>query len=824
MKPILFITESKYPTIIRDVFEPFEIYKDDVEIIQLPVLKTATDIKQYISEELQEFSGKYIVTDSANFFKQLAKKQSTTGVIGYLFQSLNDSMTCYIPNKKLLFHKPEQATDQVKQSIQAIVNHVKGIYKDPGSNIIHNARYLINTDEIKELLNTLCDAQLDLACDIECYSLKHYEAGIASIAFAWDEHCGISIKVDHAKNEPNTEVREILKNFFINFQNKLVFHNASFDITVLVYQLYMQGFRDIKGMYEGIQHLTKNFDDTQLIAYLATNSTSRNPIGLKALAQEFAGNYALDNIEDVSLIEQNKLLEYNLIDTLCTWYVYNKYMPNMIKDNQEHIYNNIFKPAIIDTIQMQLTGLPININRVQEVNAELLSIQQEILNKINNNPIIAEFTIKLNEEWVIKKNETLKKKRVTIDDAKEIFNPNSGAQLIKLLYEMLELPVLDVTDSGLPATGNDTLKKLKNHTTNATILELLNCFSDITDVNKILSAYMPHFMNAPRAEDGWNYLYGSFHLGGTISGRLSGSNPSLQTLPSGSKYGKKVKSCIQAPPGYLFVGLDFNALEARIDALATKDPIKLSVYLKGYDSHSLNCYYYWPDRFPAINPDNPNSVNTIKDIAGVDRSKSKTVTFALQYAGTAYTLEKNSGFSKEEAERIVCNYKKLYTVSEEYKKEKLKLAEQQGYIDVAFGLRVRTPLMAQSIRGHSKTPREVEGEARTVGNALSQSYGMLNSRAVSAFMSKARNSQFKYQIQHCCQIHDASYYIIPDDIDVVMYVNKFLVEEAFWQDDPNIFHPEVTLGGNLSIFYPTWANEIELSNNATEDELRKACN
>lgn len=132
--------------------------------------------------------------------------------------------------------------------------------------------------------------------------------------------------------------------------------------------------------------------------------------------------------------------------------------------------------------------------------------------------------------------------------------------------------------------------------------------------------------------------------------------------------------------------------------------------------------------------------------------------------------------------------------------------------------------MAQSIRGHSKTPREVEGEARTIGNALSQSYGMLNSRAVSAFMAKVRNSQFKHQIQHCCQIHDASYYIIPDDIDVVMYVNKSLVEEAFWQNDPNISHPEVTLGGNLSIFYPTWANEIELPNNVTEDKLKEICN
>ena len=49
--------------------------------------------------------------------------------------------------------------------------------------------------------------------------------------------------------------------------------------------------------------------------------------------------------------------------------------------------------------------------------------------------------------------------------------------------------------------------------------------------------------------------------------------------PSNSKYGKLIKSCVQAPDGWLFVGLDFNALEDHISALTTKDKNKLKVYL-----------------------------------------------------------------------------------------------------------------------------------------------------------------------------------------------------------------------------------------------------
>lgn len=177
------------------------------------------------------------------------------------------------------------------------------------------------------------------------------------------------------------------------------------------------------------------------------------------------------------------------------------------------------------------------------------------------------------------------------------------------------------------------------------------------------------------------------------------------------------------------------------------------------------------------------------------------------------------GFSEELAKDIENKYHEMYKVSDEYVQNKVNKASEDGYMDVAFGLRVRTPLLAQSIRGHSKTPKAVEGEARTIANAIGQSYGMLNSRAVSAFMSQVRNSTNKYNILHCCQIHDASYYMIPDDLEVLMYVNEHLVKESYWQNDPAINHPKVCLGGNLSVFHPSWAKETELPNNATEDEI-----
>lgn len=78
------------------------------------------------------------------------------------------------------------------------------------------------------------------------------------------------------------------------------------------------------------------------------------------------------------------------------------------------------------------------------------------------------------------------------------------------------------------------------------------------------------------------------------------SNPNLQNLPSNSTYGKLIKSCVQAPEGWLFVGLDFASLEDRISALTTKDKNKLKVYLENYDAHCLRAFAYFGEDMPDI--------------------------------------------------------------------------------------------------------------------------------------------------------------------------------------------------------------------------------
>lgn len=212
-------------------------------------------------------------------------------------------------------------------------------------------------------------------------------------------------------------------------------------------------------------------------------------------------------------------------------------------------------------------------------------------------------------------------------------------------------------------------------------------------------------------------------------------------------------------------------------------------------------------------------INSIDGHYKNERQLSKAPTFALTYQGTWKTLVKNCGFTDTMAKQVEARYQELYVVSTKWVQDKLNQAAKDGYVTGAFGLRVRTPLLHQVIRGNRRTPYEAEAEGRTAGNALGQSWCLLNSRACSEFMAKVRTSRHRLTIRPCAQIHDAQYYLIQDDLDPLMFTNEHLVKAVNWNNHPDIYHPEVGLGGELSIFYPHWGNEIVIPNGITEQDL-----
>lgn len=562
-----------------------------------PVTDIKTCLQEQVYPKITTYTPNYVLVADSEYFKVMAKVTKPDAYIGYFFGDTFKFL--YVPSYKQIFYHPEETKEKITRALDSIKASEQGKYCSPGSNIIKDEYYPSTTKDIAILLKSLANRPI-LTCDIETYSLKHVDAGLGSICFCWDKHSGCAFKIDKSSDSKNQEVRDLLKEFFINYKGTLIFHNIAFDVTVLIYQLFMKDVLDQEGLLNGLDIMLKNWEDTKLMTYLCTNSCSGNNLGLKYQAQAYAGNWAQDEISNIDKIPEEDLLRYNLIDGLSTWFVYEKYKDTLVAEKQDKLYREIFKPTTKDIIQMQLTGIPLNYDKVLEAEQKLNDDKNQALSVITANKYVIQFKEVLNQEAVDKYNST-HKKQITLVDVNESFNPNSGIQIKKLLYDLIKLPVINFTESKQPATDGDTLKALLNHTTDKDVLDLLQALIDYSAVEKILSAFIPTFKKATPASDGRRYIYGNFNLGGTVSGRLSSSKPNLQQIPAtGSKYAKLIKSCFQAPKGWLWVGLDYASLEDHISALVTKDPNKLKVYTDEYDGHCLRAYSYWKNLMPDI--------------------------------------------------------------------------------------------------------------------------------------------------------------------------------------------------------------------------------
>lgn len=865
-KIAILVNEIRREDIRREYITPYGLNEADVIIIDLhqaPGKKTtpAEEQKQYITDELaptlNELQVEMLIVGDAAYFKTLTKAKKVDPTFGYILPTEFGSwMVTYVPNYRTVFYDPVKVGQKIAAGIHAVLSWFNGTYQDPGCDIIKSATYLTDITQIAEQLDRLIELNVDLTIDIEAFSLKHYDAGIGTIAFAWSKTEGIVIAVDILGDSTHSLLcRRLLRSFFERFTAKAIYHNIGYDVYVLIYQLFMEHLLDNAGLLYGLEVMLRNWDDTKLITYLATNSCAGNELGLKIQAQEYAGNYAQEDIKDIRKIPLPQLMQYNLVDCLSTWFVHKKHYKKMVRDKQLEIYETIFKPAMVDIIQMQLTGMPINPERVQKVKEILTAASDNAIHRMRQLPMIQQFEYARLEAYTAKMNSEWKVKRMTVEEMAELaktheptrkeitFNPNSGPQLQTLLFEYLALPVLSQTKNKQPSTDGDTLEALVNHTQDPTVRGFLEALIEFKAVDKIITSFIPAFEGAQQGPDGWFYLFGYFNLGGTISGRLSSSNPNLQNLPANvvmavSQFlldlygdvlkpfldkgklvlGKLIKWCFQAPPGWFFCGIDFASLEDRISALTTKDPNKLKVYTDGYDGHSMRAFAYFGDQMPDI-IDTVESINSIQDKYKPLRQDSKAPTFALTYQGTFKTLMVNCGFSEEKAKSVEARYHELYKVSDDWVAAKLQEASRVGYVTVAFGLRLRTPMLHQVVLGTSKTPAAAEAEGRTAGNALGQSWCLLNSRAGSEFMGKVRQSEHKHSIKPCAQIHDAQYYLVRDDIDAIEYANINVVQACEWQNHPDIWHDEVKLGGEFGIFYPDWSKEVTLPNGASQAEI-----
>ena len=329
------------------------------------------------------------------------------------------------------------------------------------------------------------------------------------------------------------------------------------------------------------------------------------------------------------------------------------------------------------------------------------------------------------------------------------FNLNSPQQLAHVLFERLKLPPIKRTKTGY-STSADVLAKLaEKHELPRLILEYRELF-------KVKSTYVDALIRMVNPQTG--RIHPTFNQTGTVTGRLSCSDPNLQNIPIRSDIGREIRRAFVAPSGSVILSADYSQIELRILAHVTGDENLIAAFREGLDIHAATA--------GAIFGKPPETVNSI------ERRKAKIVNFGVTYGMSPFGLAKELGITPEEAAVFIFNYFATYPKVKEWIERTLEEAREKGYVKTILGRRRYIPEINSS-NGNVRAFAE-----RTAINAPIQgSAADLIKKAMVELDEAIRRSGLRTRM--ILQIHDELVFEVPEsELDEVKELVKEKMENA----------------------------------------------
>ncbi len=258
------------------------------------------------------------------------------------------------------------------------------------------------------------------------------------------------------------------------------------------------------------------------------------------------------------------------------------------------------------------------------------------------------------------------------------FNPDSPKQLGEVLFERLSLPVIRRTKTG-PSTDAGVLNRLAaEHELPAVVL-------DYRQLTKLLSTYLRALAGAIHPVTG--RVHASFNQAGTITGRLSSSEPNLQNIPIRTEVGRQIRSAFVAEAGHLLLSADYSQIELRVLAHFCRDQTLLDAFEANQDIHRIVAGEVF-----GVPPE---------EVTADQRARAKTVNFGIIYGQTAHGLAQTLRIGRGEAAEFISRYKRRFPAIEGFLAECVAEAKARGYVETI--LKRRRPI--ENINSRSAAPR-----------------------------------------------------------------------------------------------------------------------
>ncbi len=588
----------------------------------------------------------------------------------------------------------------------------------------NNYQTVLTKKELNDWADKI-DACKVFAIDTETDSLDTITANLVGISLSVDEGSGCYIPIGHnyenCPNQPSLKlVQDSIGKVIEKNKEKAVGQNLKFDIPIL--------------SRHGI-HLDKFHADTMLMSYVLNSTATRH--GMDKLASYYL-DYETIKFSDVAGTA-SKQISFSEVDIAVA--------TNYAAEDAD------ITLRLFNKLSSLLKGKKGQIKLLQEIEYPLVHVLAAVEQngaKIDKNKLAA------HSQELSEKISELTSQAFAI--AGEEFNLDSPKQLLEILYDKLQLPVLKKTPKGQPSTNEETLQRLSEE------YDLPKIILQYRTLAKLKSTYTDSLIKIENPKT--KRIHTSYQQAITSTGRLSSTEPNLQNIPIKTAEGRRIREAFVPEKGNVLISADYSQIELRIMAHLSKDKNLTNAFNAGLDVHSATAAEVFDVSLESVTED--------------QRRSAKAINFGLMYGMSAFGLTRQLDIPRAEAQKYLDTYFERYTGVKDYMANTKAQAKEDMYVETLMGRR----LYLNEINAANGLRRQA-AERAAINAPLQGSAADIIKKAmidINGFLKKEIP-----ETKMIMQVHDELIFETPEkSADDVLNLMKNMMEAAVKLDIPLI--------------------------------------
>jgi DNA polymerase-1 len=310
----------------------------------------------------------------------------------------------------------------------------------------------------------------------------------------------------------------------------------------------------------------------------------------------------------------------------------------------ERLYDEVELPLSVVLADMEQAGIRIDAYRMGEITARLEERVEEL-------------------------------EAQALELAGEPFQLGSTQQLARILFEKLELTAGRKGKTGY-STDARVLRAIRDDHAIVPVVE------EWRELTKLLNTYLLPLPTLIDPADG--RLHTTINQAVAATGRLSTTNPNLQSIPVRTELGRRIRSAFVAADGTRLLSADYSQVELRILAHVSGEPVLREAFARGEDIHAATASQVFG--IPQA------------ELTRGQRDTAKMVNFGIVYGISSFGLSENLGIPRDEAQELIDTYLARLPSVQELIKRTIAQAAADGFVTTLLGRRRPIPELRASNR------------------------------------------------------------------------------------------------------------------------------